>query len=285
MGSEDPAAAVLKPRVLLRQFGLRPDRRLGQNFLADHAARERIIKVADLGGEETVLEIGAGLGALTWRLAQECTHVIAVEFDRRLIPILDFTLQNRENVKILHGDILELEFEPYLGTDVYHVVANIPYNITSAVIRRLMEARKQAERVVLTVQKEVAERIVAHPGGMSLLALSVQIYGNPTISARLPSGAFYPRPKVDSAVLRIDIHPKPIIPRSLIIPLFRLARAGFGQKRKQLRNALANGLQLPTDTVYRWLQVAEIPTSQRAQELSLLDWARLAQAMVDVEGL
>lgn len=284
MDDKGPSLSVLNPRALLRQFGVRPDRRLGQNFLVDHAARERILKAADLVGEETVLEIGAGLGALTWSLAQECALVIAVEFDRRLIPILEYVLHNRENVEILQGDILELEFEAHIRAHAYCVVANIPYNITSALIRRVLESPKPADRVVLTIQKEVAERIIADPGDMSLLALSVQLYGEPTFAASIPAGAFYPRPRVDSAVLRVDIHPIPSVPRSLIPPIFRLARAGFGQKRKQLRNALAHGLQMHPDTVRLWLQAADIQPSQRAQELSLQTWARLAQVMVDSEG-
>jgi 16S rRNA (adenine1518-N6/adenine1519-N6)-dimethyltransferase len=271
---------MLKPinaSALLRQYGIRPSKRLGQNFLVNPGALERVVDAAGLSGDETVLEIGAGLGALTVRLAREARNVVAVEYDGRLVPILEHALGDRENVDLVIGDILEFDLATLTGNQRYYVVANIPYNITSTLIRRLMETSSQPERVVLTVQREVAERVVAQPGGMNLLALSVQLYGEPEIVASIPAGAFYPVPKVDSAVLRIDIHREPRIEPNLISQVFKLAKAGFGQKRKKLRNALAGGLGVAPVHVEAWLREAQIPPSSRAQELSIEAWEMLSK--------
>jgi 16S rRNA (adenine1518-N6/adenine1519-N6)-dimethyltransferase len=267
----------MEVRALLRRFGIRPSKRLGQNFLLDPKSIDRVVAAAELTGQETVLEIGAGLGSLTSRLARSARRVIAVEYDRRLIPVLEEVVGGIENIELISGDILSLDLAGLLGQEPYRVVANIPYNITSAVIRRLMETPQPADRVVLTVQQEVAERVVSGPGAMSLLAISVQLYGVPTITARIPSRAFYPQPKVDSAVLRIDIYSEPQVSGELMAMVFRLARAGFGQKRKQLRNSLAGGLGLTPVEVTARLDEAAITPSRRAQELSLAEWVRLAE--------
>jgi 16S rRNA (adenine1518-N6/adenine1519-N6)-dimethyltransferase len=272
-------------RRLLRKHKIRPNRRLGQSFLVDHEALEKVIAAADLTGEETILEVGAGLGALTCRLAETAKRVIAVEVDQRLLPLLREVISQYENVQLVYGDILQLNLTTLIDEGEYAVIANIPYNITSALIRYLLEAEKSAERIVLTVQREVAERIVAKPGSLSLLAVSVQIYGRPQIAARIPADAFYPKPKVDSAVLRVDVHPKTIVAQELLPTLFRLARAGFGQKRKQLRNALAGGLHMSPSVVKEWLEKAAIPPKARAQELGLEAWAQLAQVAVGEVGL
>jgi 16S rRNA (adenine1518-N6/adenine1519-N6)-dimethyltransferase len=274
----------LDVRALLRHFGIRPNKRLGQNFLVDPKALDRVVAAAELTGRETVLEIGAGLGSLTCRLARNARRVIAVEYDRRLIPVLEEVVGSVENIELVSGDFLSLDLAGLLGQEPYRVVANIPYNITSAVIRRLMEMPQAADRVVLTVQQEVAERVVSGPGAMSLLAISVQLYGIPTIVARIPGKAFYPQPKVDSAVLSIDIYSEPQVPGELIGTVFMLARAGFSQKRKQLRNALAGGLDMKPVEIAARLQEAAIPHSKRAQELSLADWVRLAQVFAREKG-
>ena len=270
-------------RALMRRFGIHPRKKLGQNFMIDPRALRKVIAAAQLAGSETVLEIGAGVGSLTWRLAQHCARVVAVEIDERLIPALEYALSNESNVEIVSGDILEMDVDEVLGNGPYSVVANIPYYITSALIRCLMESRRRPECLVLSVQKEVAERIAAGPGEMSLLALSVQVYGEPELRGRIPASAFYPQPKVDSAVLRIAGYPSPRVPQALIEALFVLARAGFGQKRKQLHNALAKNLGKPNETVLEWLSAAGVRPEQRAQELSIDNWLDLAQAMASSE--
>ena len=275
----------MNARRLLWKHKIRPNRRLGQSFLVDHKALVKVVAAADLTGEETILEVGAGLGALTCRLAEIARRVIAVEVDQRLLPLLREVISKYENVQLVHGDILELDLTTLIDEGEYAVIANIPYNITSALLRYLLEAEKSPDRMVLTVQHEVAERIVAHPGSLSLLAVSVQIYGKARIAARIPAEAFYPKPKVDSSVLRVDVHPKPIVTQELIPTIFRLARAGFSQKRKQLRNALAGGLHVSPSVVMAWLEKAAIPSKARAQELGLDAWAQLAQVVIDEAGL
>jgi 16S rRNA (adenine1518-N6/adenine1519-N6)-dimethyltransferase len=275
----------MNARKLLQKYKIRPNRRLGQNFLVDPRALSKVVTAAELTGSENVLEVGAGLGALTCRLAEVVQQVFSVEVDRRFLPLLEEVAGHYENVTLIYGDILELNLTSIIEDREYAVIANIPYSITSALIRHLLEADKPAERLVLTVQCEVAERIIAKPGSLSLLAVSVQIYGKPQIVARIPAKAFYPKPKVDSAVLRVDIHPEPIVGRVYLPTLFRLARAGFSQKRKQLRNSLAGGLRLSPSVVVDWLQQAAIPPTSRAQELGLDAWVRLMQVVMDGGGL
>ncbi len=250
---------------------------MGQNFLFDSAALLSVAEVANLRSEESVLEIGAGVGCLTVCLAQIARRVVAVELDRRLLPALTEATQSLLAVERVQGDILALDPAELMGAGApYAVVANIPYNITSAVIRHLLEATRKPDRIILTVQREVAERIIAGPGQMSLLALSVQIYGSPHIRARLAAGLFYPPPKVDSAVLSIPLHTKPVASGAATEMVFTLARAGFSQRRKQLRNALSAGLQVERTKVERWLESAGLEERSRAQELALSDWLRLA---------
>jgi 16S rRNA (adenine1518-N6/adenine1519-N6)-dimethyltransferase len=283
--SSPDAFSLMNARKLLQKYKIRPNRRLGQNFLVDPRSLSKVITAAELTGEENVLEVGAGLGALTCRLAQVAQQVFSVEVDRRFLPLLEEVAGHYENVTLIYGDILELNLTTIIEEGSYMVIANIPYNITSALIRHLLESDKPAERLVLTVQCEVAERIIAEPGSLSLLAVSVQIYGKPQIAARIPAKAFYPKPKIDSAVLRVDIHPEPIVGQAYLPTLFRLARAGFGQKRKQLRNSLAGGLRLSPSVVVEWLQQAAIPPTSRAQELGLDAWVQLTQVVTDGGGL
>ena len=269
----------LNTKRMLRRYGIRPKKSLGQNFIVDPKALARIVKAADLTGNEVVLEVGAGLGTLTVQLANEVFKVVSVELDSRLIPILMEVLEPYENVELVFGDILEVDFSSLIGDESYIVVANIPYNITSILIRRLLETDNPAKRVVLTLQREVAERITAAPGSMSLLAVSVQLYGRPRIMDQIPSSAFYPQPQVDSAVLRVDLYEEPIFPRELTSLIFDLARAGFQQKRKKLRNALKHRFTEPVGVLETWLKNAEIPPDSRAQELSLDAWGRLADVV------
>lgn len=268
-------------RILLKKYRIRPDSRLGQNFLVDSASLDKVVLAAGLIGDETVLEIGAGLGSLTRRLASAARRVIAVEYDQRLLPPLEEMTASLEGVEIISGDILTLNLAALLRDEPYYVVANIPYNITSALIRRLLEIPNPANRIVLTIQREVADRIVAKAGDMSILALSVQIYGRPAVVAHIPAAAFYPQPRVESAVVRIDIHSEPLLPHSLITPFFRVAKAGFSQKRKQLKNSLSGGLAITAEEAKSLLDAAHISHQRRAQELSIEEWVRLANIWQD----
>ncbi|OGO37880.1 MAG: hypothetical protein A2W35_04175 [Chloroflexi bacterium RBG_16_57_11] len=267
---------------LVRRHGLRPDKGLGQNFLIDETALQRVVEAAQLQPEAAVLEIGPGLGSLTRLLAMRCRRVVAVELDTALVPVLQEVLMAYPNVRIVPGDILRLDPDDLMSeagfTTSYSVVANIPYYITSALIRHLLEARRPPETLTLTVQREVAERICAAPGDMSLLALSVQVYGCPRVAARIPAGAFYPPPKVDSAVIRVEIYDQPRMPRPQLPSFFRLAKAGFSQKRKTLRNALAGGMAWKAERAEALLRQAGIDPQRRAETLGLEEWAALTQA-------
>jgi 16S rRNA (adenine1518-N6/adenine1519-N6)-dimethyltransferase len=259
----------------LRQHGLRPDKSLGQNFLVDETALRRVVEAAAIGPDDDVLEIGPGLGSLTRHLCAAARRVVAVELDGDLIPILEDVLRPWRNVRIVQGDILRVAPGELFERSGYLVVANIPYYITSAVIRHLLEAPARPARLVLTVQREVAERITAGPGEMSLLALSVQVYGEPTVAAYIPAGAFYPPPKVDSAVIRIDLYPQPLISTDQLDVFFRLIKAGFSQKRKNLRNALSGGLGISAQAAETLLLASEVDPRQRAETLGFGEWKRL----------
>jgi 16S rRNA (adenine1518-N6/adenine1519-N6)-dimethyltransferase len=265
----------------MRRFGLRPDKRLGQNFLIDNGSLRKVVHAADLKGDETVLEIGAGLGSLTILLSHSAGKVITVEFDKRLIPALEISLAPLDNVRLIVGDIMKMKLEELLSDQAYTVVANIPYNITSALIRHLMESRWPPEKIVLTIQREVAQRIIAGSGKLNLLALSVQIYGVPEIVGHIPSRAFYPQPKVDSSIIRINLHKSSIVPPELISAVFRLAKIGFNQKRKQLRNSLSAGMGVEKELAEKWLRDSGIDPRSRPQELALEKWIPLAEAVSD----
>jgi 16S rRNA (adenine1518-N6/adenine1519-N6)-dimethyltransferase len=204
-----------------------------------------------------------------------------VEIDAHLLPPLRQALALFPNVRVVQGDILELDPAALMSmpeiVSGYLVVANIPYYITSAVIRHLLEAPLKPHRLVLTVQREVAIRITANPGDLSLLALSVQVYGQPEIAAHIPAEAFYPTPKVDSAVVRVDLYSEPLIPYPLLPLFFKLTKAGFSQKRKTLRNALSAGLGRPPADIEGLLHSAGINPMRRAETLSLQEWRVLAE--------
>ncbi len=265
----------LNAPALLRAYGLQPKKSLGQNFLVDPSGLDKVMQAAGLSPEDTVLEIGAGLGSLTVLLAQTVRRVIAVEIDRGLIAPLTEAVSEYDNVQIVEGDILKIPPEELNLGEAYLVVANIPYYISSAIIRRLLETQNRPARIVLTVQQEVAERICAKDGKFSLLALSVQVFGVPRIQARIAAGCFYPAPDVDSAVLSITLYPQPLIATEELDAFFRLARAGFSQKRKTLRNTLTAGLGLPAVQAESLLTAAGIDPRRRAETLSIAEWGRL----------
>lgn len=269
---------------LLRRYGLRPDKRLGQNFLIDQAALQAVAAAAEMQPGDSVLEIGPGLGSLTRCLAAQAGRVVAVELDGDLLPPLQEAMQPFTNVEIVHGDILALDPASLMPTSGYLVVANIPYYITSALIRHLLEAARAPQRLVLTVQSEVARRMCAQPGEMSLLALSVQVYGAPRRVHTIPANAFYPPPKVDSAVVRVDLFPEPRLPAQRLELFFRLAKAGFSQKRKTLRNALAGGMHWTTGEAQAHLASAGIDPQRRAETLGLEEWGQMVEAVLLAES-
>lgn len=267
----------LKPEPLsipgiLKEYGLTPNKSLGQNFLADP---HYLSKVADVGGltdQDTVLEIGAGIGNLTRYLGCNAGRVVAVEIDEQLLPVLINLTKEYENIVVVKGDILEFAIEDLVVLPNFVVVANIPYYITSKIIRHLMTSNNKPSRVILTIQEEVAERICSKSGKNSLLSLSVNVFGRPSIMSRIPPGAFYPAPKVESAIVKIEMLAEPFILSENLETFFSLARAGFGQKRKNLRNSLSAGTGLDKKSALELLQSAGIDHNRRAETLSLQEW-------------
>jgi len=260
---------------ILRKYGLRPNKKLGQNFLTDQCSLLDVVSAAQIMPSDTILEIGAGLGSLTRLLAQQASRVVAVEVDAGFISILKVILAQYPNVEIIHGDILKLDPARLVAEPGYLVVANIPYYITSAIIRHLLDSKCLPGRLVLTVQLEVANRICAQPGDMSLLALSVQVFGRPTKAAHIPAKAFFPPPEVDSAVVCVEVFPEPLVPLTHIDRFFLLAKAGFSQKRKTLRNSISGGMGWNKDKTEQLLLSSGIDPLRRAETLSLEEWYQL----------
>lgn len=272
-----PPIPPLDVAAILRQNGIRADKRLGQNFLQDPYALEKVVAAAEIRSDDSVLEIGAGMGNLTRYLAASAGQVVAVEVDERLFPVLEANMAPYQNARLIQADVLQIEPGELIQQSGYLVVANIPYYITSALIRHLLEDGNRPRRIALTLQKEVAERICAGPGDMSILALSVQVYGRPSTGPTIPAGAFYPVPKVDSAVLVVDIYPAPQVEASHRKIFFQLIKAGFSQKRKKLRNSLAAGMRCSTGDIESLLGSAGIDPNRRAETLSLDEWKAISE--------
>lgn len=256
----------------------RAKKSLGQHWLTDRKAVGKIVEAAGLTGPETVVEVGSGPGILTPLLAERAKRVIAVELDRTLIPKLESAVADYDNVEIRQADILEID--PADLSRPYQVVGNVPYYITSKIIRHFLETPHRPESMTLTIQKEVAERICALPPQMSILAVSVQLYGTPRIAGRIPAKAFRPPPEVDSAILRIDDIGKDLdrlLDGVSEAAVFSFVRAGFSEKRKQLHNSLAHSLALSHEQANSLLRQAGIEPNRRAETLSVEEWVGLAR--------
>ncbi len=261
---------------------------LGQHFLKDRSVPPRIADAAGVEPSDLIIEIGPGEGVLTEELARRLDpaagRLIAVELDDSLMPMLQARFAAYPHVSFLHADILEIAPGDLSGGRAYKLVANLPYYITSAILRHFLGAEQKPESLTVMVQREVAERMTARPPDMSLLAVSVQFYGRPSVAFRVPPGAFKPPPKVDSAVVHIQTYKPGENP--VDVPdekeFFKMAHAGFGQKRKQLGNTLATGLDLPKEEVVSRLLEAKIDPSRRAETLSLEEWAALTRAILPI---
>ncbi len=268
----------MNPRQLLDEHKIIPRRSLGQNFLHDPNTLDKIVEIADLKPDDVVLEIGTGTGALTERLARAAKQVVSIEVDERLKPVLDTVLQPYSNVKMIYQDILTVNLAQVLPKS-YLAVANVPYYITSAILKHLLENEHSPRRLVLTMQAEVAERLMATPNDMSILSVSVQFFGRPQIAMRLKPTVFWPRPEVDSAVVVIDTYDKPPVDAPNTKLYFRVVRAGFSQKRKQLKNSLGSGLHLSSDQIADVFKTTNIDPSRRAETLTLEEWAALSRTV------
>lgn len=268
-------------REILAELGVRPSKALGQNFLHDQKIVRRIAETADITPGELVVEVGPGLGILTRELVKRAGEVIAIELDHRLAEHLRETAGS-PNIGVVEADILKTDLAALTGGRPYIVVANLPYSIAAAAIEHLLESAHPPERLVVMVQREVAERIVARPPEMSVLATAVQFFGVPKIAFRIGPGAFIPAPKVESAVLRIDVYPQPPLTGTDRARFFELVRAGFGQRRKRLANALASGLRQPKPVVEERLTEAGIAPDRRAETLTVDDWLAVTNAFAEL---
>ena len=266
---------------LLARHGLRPNKSFGQHFLISRKALDAVVEAARLEPGDNVLEVGSGTGVLTVELAEKTARVVAVEIDRNILPVLRETTARFPNVEIIPRDLLDVHPEQVFGEQPYKLVANLPYYITALTLRHFLEARNRPREMVVMVQREVAQRMTAAPGDMSLLALSVQFYAEPRIVAQVPPTAFFPPPQVESAVVRLELRPEPPLSGAARERFFELAHAGFAERRKQVHNSLARNLRVPQETVARWLTAAGIDPMRRAETLSLEDWLRLTRASLE----
>jgi len=269
---------LARTKELLRANGLKARKGLGQNFLVDNAAVEKILAAAALTGKDTVIEVGPGLGIMTGELAKAAGQVIAVELDTTLTEILQAQYAGNPCVKIINADILKTDpsaLAQEYGFKQYKVVANLPYYITSAAIRHFLEASLKPEKLVLMTQKEVAKQITAAPGEMSLLAVSVQLYGQPSIVDIVPARSFYPAPGVDSAILKIEVFPSGQAGIDDTEGFFKIVRAAFSANRKQIVNPLSHRLAMPRADVLVLLTKAGIDSHRRAETLTIAEWKRL----------
>ena len=263
----------------MRALGLRPRKHLSQSFLEDQKVAASIVSAARIDPNTDVLEIGPGLGVLTRLLARRARRVVAVELDAQLANALraDLAVQN---VEVVTQDVLAFEPGPYFE-EAFTVVANLPYHVTSPALRHLLSAGPPfARRLVVMVQAEVAERITAAPGDMSALAAAIQVQARVQLVRRVPATAFYPKPKVNSAVVVLEPLPEAARPIALTEhdEFVKLVQAGFKQPRKTLANSMADGLAVPRDEALRRLGMAQIDPGLRAQVLSVDDWVRLFRA-------
>ena len=254
----------------------RAKRSLGQNFLVDRRVLARVVDAAELSLADQVLEIGPGRGILTERLAESAGSVVAVELDDVLAARLTDRFADRPNVRIVAGDARTVDVGELLDTTAgYKLVANLPYYAATPIVRRFLEMDGGPSLMVVMVQREVARSMAAAPGGMSLLSVATQLYGLPRIIASVPPRAFRPTPKVTSAIVRIDVYERPVLRLRSERDFFDLVRAGFSARRKQLRNALSQGLSLPPGEAERLLGRAGIDPKRRAETLDLAEWGSL----------
>ena len=277
--------------AVLQRYGFNFQKKYGQNFLIDSHVLDKIVDAADIGPDDFVLEIGPGIGTMTQYLAEAAREVVAVEIDRKLIPILEDTLSEYDNVTVINEDILKVDLaalarERNQGKPM-KVVANLPYYITTPIIMGLFEKEVPLESITVMVQKEVADRMQVGPGtkDYGALSLAVQYYSEPKVVANVPPNCFIPRPDVGSAVIRLTRYEKSPVEVKDAAFMFRLIRAAFNQRRKTLQNGLHNSreLQLEKGKVVEALEKMGLPATVRGEQLSLEEFARLSDLLQSAE--
>lgn len=285
-------------KEILEKHKAKPLKKFGQNFLIDKNILNKIIESADIKAEDTILEVGPGIGTLTQKLAEKAKKIIAIEKDKTMVEILSAQggpASGWKNVEIINADILKINLKPYTSKP-YKLVANIPYYLTSPLIRKFLEQKNPPKEIVLMIQKEVAQRICAKPPNMSLLAISVQFYAVPKIISYVSKNCFLPSPKIDSAIIKI--HPikyreKVILPSAKLFDgvnpqkkynidsdlFFKVVKVGFSQPRKQILGNLSRGLKIDKEKINKWLLENKIKVNQRAETLSVEDWIKLVSSL------
>ena len=257
----------------LKEYEIRPSKRLGQNFLIREDVADKVLKAGEISSSDTILEIGPGLGSLTFKLAASAKKVIAIEKDKRMADILKKSINN-PNAEIIRGDILKFDIND-LGLRGYKIISNLPYCISSPVIRKFLEEKKKPELMVLMLQKEVAQRIKAKPPFMNILAVSVQIYAQVEIEEYVSKKSFWPEPKVDSAIVKIIIKDNYLKEIKDIDMFFKIVKAGFSHPRKQILNNFSKVLKLEKKDIEEWLKENNIDSKRRAQTLKIEEWLAL----------
>ncbi len=263
--------------ILCKKYNIKPEKSKGQNFLINEDIYDKIITMADLKPDDTVLEIGPGLGFLTRKLAVKVKKVITVEVDSQLVDFLqrDFKQKKINNIKIFNNDILQARGNNFSKLGKYKVVSNLPYNITSIFLRKLLSLNNKPQAIILMLQKEVVDRIIAEPPKMSLLSCSVQFYAKAKLMLNVSKDNFYPRPKVDSAIIKI-------VPDKKLLPdydeekkFFKLLHIGYSAKRKMLKNNLAGGLKISPSTAENIIKQANLNEKVRSEQLNIQDWLNI----------
>jgi 16S rRNA (adenine1518-N6/adenine1519-N6)-dimethyltransferase len=287
---KNPMLDVAQVRMALRQLDVKPSRAMGQNFLVDANALAAIVDAGEIAPQSLVVEVGPGLGVLTWELVQQAGEVISIELDKRLIARLYDEFAQFANLTLVNHDILKSDIAQITARRPYRVIANLPYAITSPVLRHFLESDHPPELMVVLVQREVAQRICAAPGDMSVLAHAMQIRAVPELVAIVPPEAFMPAPAVHSAVLRLRHRAVPLVPPADERKVMRVIKAGFLHARKQLGNSLSGGLaahniRIERDVAQRILIAAGIDPMRRAEMLTIDEWQRVATGVAAVVDL
>ena len=276
-------------KAVLDMFGFSFAKKYGQNFLIDGNIVSNIVKNAGITKEDTVLEIGPGIGTMTQVLCEQAKNVIAVEIDKRLIDVLTFTLRDYDNVTVINSDILKCNIEElckqYSSNGRLKVVANLPYYITTPIIMELLEKNNNSviESITVMIQKEVAERLGAEPGNKDYgaITLSINYYSDANIVMTVPASCFMPRPNVDSAVIRMDIYDKPPVATMDEVKIFKVIKAAFSQRRKTLVNSVSSSTDIAKETILKSLNEMGLSESVRGETLSLEQFAELSDRIIE----
>ena len=281
---QDPKGVIAKlvtqpsntksPKAILNEMGINPRKPLGQHFLVASGVINIITKAAQIQLTDTILEVGPGLGILTKELVKQSPNVIAIELDEHLANALSDRIQSK-GLKVITEDARNVDIKEVTGGLPYKLISNLPYYAAGPILRHFLESDHPPETAVIMVQREVAKQMVAKPGHMSLVSIGTQIYGDTRIVSFIPSSAFYPKPKVTSAIVKIDTYENPLVEHANRKSFFSVVKAGFSAPRKQLRNSLAQGLKVPTAIAVYQLTSAGINPEARPATLTLEDWRAL----------